>query len=103
VLLAGLPNQVVKWFAESADALHGIPIHLNDELREAMMGLISANLNVSEAARTLYVHRNTLINRLERIRESSGYDLRDFDDALVLWLRLTLGEDKSSDDPNFSA
>lgn len=92
IVLAGLPNRVVQWFTEAADVLHALPPELNDELREAMMGLVAANLNVSEAARGLYVHRNTLINRLERIRESSGYDLRVFADALVMWLRLVLEE-----------
>ncbi|MCL6548705.1 MAG: helix-turn-helix domain-containing protein [Alicyclobacillus sp.] len=49
-------------------------------------GLISANLNVSEAARLLYMHRNTLMNRIERIRQQTGYDPQSFTDALVLWI-----------------
>ncbi len=61
-------------------------IHLTPELRETLEGIVAANLNVSEAARLLYLHRNTLLHRIERIREQTGYDVRNFKDAMVLWL-----------------
>lgn len=41
------------------------------------------NLNISETARQLYVHRNTLVYRLEKIQKSTGLDVRVFDDALT--------------------
>ena len=41
------------------------------------------NLNISETARQLYVHRNTLVYRLERIEKSIGLDIRTFDDAMI--------------------
>ncbi len=41
------------------------------------------NLNVSETARQLYIHRNTLVYRLEKIQKSTGLDVRVFDDALT--------------------
>ncbi len=41
------------------------------------------NLNVSETSRKLYVHRNTLVYRLEKIKKLTGLDLREFDDAIV--------------------
>ena len=37
------------------------------------------NLNISETARQLYVHRNTLVYRLERIEKAIGLDIRTFD------------------------
>ena len=46
------------------------------------------NLNVSETSRQLFVHRNTLVYRLEKIHERTGLDLRDFDDAIVLKVAL---------------
>ena len=46
------------------------------------------NLNISEAARQLYIHRNTLINRLDRIEKETGLDLRTFSDAMRLELAL---------------
>jgi len=41
------------------------------------------NLNISETARQLYVHRNTLVYRLEKIQKLTGLDVRVFDDALT--------------------
>ncbi len=41
------------------------------------------NLNVSETSRQLYVHRNTLVYRLEKLQKSTGLDIRVFDDALT--------------------
>lgn len=41
------------------------------------------NLNISETARQLFVHRNTLVYRLEKLNEETGLDIRKFDDALT--------------------
>ena len=46
------------------------------------------NLNVSETSRKLFVHRNTLVYRLEKIKKLTGLDLREFDDAIVFKVAL---------------
>ena len=46
------------------------------------------NLNVSETSRKLFVHRNTLVYRLEKIYKLTGLDLREFDDAIVFKVAL---------------
>ncbi len=46
------------------------------------------NLNVSETSRKLFVHRNTLVYRLEKIRKLTGLDLRKFDHAIVFKVAL---------------
>lgn len=46
------------------------------------------NLNVSETSRRLFIHRNTLVYRLEKIRKLTGLDLREFDDAIVFKVAL---------------
>ena len=61
-----------------------IPDILDDE--EAMSTIskfFENNLNISETARQLYVHRNTLVYRLERIQKAIGLDIRTFDDAMT--------------------
>ena len=61
-----------------------IPDVLNDE--EAMSTIskfFENNLNISETARQLYVHRNTLVYRLERIEKEIGLDIRKFEDAMT--------------------
>ncbi len=46
------------------------------------------NLNVSVTARKLFVHRNTLVYRLEKIKKLTGLDLREFDDAITFKVAL---------------
>ncbi|MBR2188258.1 MAG: helix-turn-helix domain-containing protein [Eubacterium sp.] len=43
----------------------------------------SHNLNITDTAKALYLHRNTLIYRLEKIRDLTGFDIRRFDDAMT--------------------
>lgn len=46
------------------------------------------SLNVSETSRKLFVHRNTLVYRLEKIKKLTGLDLREFDHAIVFKIAL---------------
>lgn len=46
------------------------------------------NLNISETARKLFVHRNTLVYRLEKIKRVTGLDIRNFEDAIVFKIAL---------------
>lgn len=55
------------------------------------------NLNVSETSRRLFVHRNTLVYRLEKIRKLTGLDLRSFDDAIVFKVALMVKKYLDSD------
>ena len=56
------------------------------------------NLNVSETSRRLFVHRNTLVYRLEKIRKLTGLDLREFDHAIVFKVALMVRKYLSSRD-----
>ncbi|RIV24241.1 PucR family transcriptional regulator [Alicyclobacillaceae bacterium I2511] len=87
-LLQALPKSVLESFLEGAleDSQTTGCGDWPEEWRTTLTGLLAANLNVSEAARLLYLHRNTLMNRIERIRERTGYDIRHFEDAAMLWL-----------------
>lgn len=50
------------------------------------------NLNISETARKLFVHRNTLVYRLEKIQKQTGLDVRVFDDALTFKIALMVAD-----------
>lgn len=90
-LVQGLPDSAVKQFMEVAGLrASGRELTLNEELEETLQGVVAANLNVSEAARLLYLHRNTLLHRIDRIRQQTGYDIRTFQDAFVLWMAQVL-------------
>lgn len=57
------------------------------------------NLNISETARQLYVHRNTLVYRLEKIQKRTGLDVRIFDDALLFKIALMVESHMRSLEP----
>ena len=64
---------------------------LDDLDRETLMTIqcfFENNLNVSETSRKLFVHRNTLVYRLEKIRKLTGLDLREFDHAITFKVAL---------------
>jgi DNA-binding PucR family transcriptional regulator len=61
---------------------------LSREQIQTLETLFARQLNVSEAARQLYLHRNTLIYRLDKLTEETGLDPRQFPDAVLLQLFL---------------
>ena len=56
---------------------------LDQEMIFTIQRFFENNLNVSETARKLFVHRNTLVYRLDKIKKLTGLDLRNFDQAIV--------------------
>lgn len=50
------------------------------------------DLNVSETARKLYIHRNTLVYRLDKVLKTIGLDLRKFDDAVVFKVAMMVNQ-----------
>lgn len=61
---------------------------LDKETLMTVQSFFENNLNVSETSRKLFVHRNTLVYRLEKIRKLSGLDLREFDHAVTFKVAL---------------
>lgn len=82
-LIYQLPMSLCEMFIKEVFG-EQIPDILEDE--EAMSTInkfFENNLNISETARQLYVHRNTLVYRLERIEKAIGLDIRTFEDAMT--------------------
>ena len=61
---------------------------LDQETLFTIQRFFENNLNVSETSRKLFVHRNTLVYRLEKIKKLTGLDLREFEDAIVFKVAL---------------
>lgn len=61
---------------------------LDKETLMTVQSFFENNLNVSETSRKLFVHRNTLVYRLEKIRKLTGLDLREFDHAVIFKVAL---------------
>ena len=65
-----------------------IPDIFDEETTVTIHKFFENNLNISETARQLYVHRNTLVYRLERIEKVLGLDIRTFEDAMLFKIAL---------------
>ena len=65
-----------------------VPDDLDEETLSTINKFFENNLNVSETSRQLFVHRNTLVYRIEKLQKSIGLDIRTFDDALTLKIAL---------------
>lgn len=63
---------------------------LSPELLETLQTYFRTGLSLTESARLLYIHRNTLIYRLDRITDLTGYNPREFKQAISLFLAIWL-------------
>lgn len=86
-LIYQLPVNLCRIFI---DEIFGdnIPDELDEESMNTLNKFFENNLNVSETSRQLFLHRNTLVYRLEKIQKVTGLDLRNFDDALTFKIAL---------------
>lgn len=86
-LIYQLPVNLCRMFIE--ETFRGqVPEELDEETLTTINTFLENNLNVSETARKLYVHRNTLLYRLEKLEKATNLDIRVFDDALTLKIAL---------------
>lgn len=82
-----LPTTLCEMFL--AEIFKKNPIEsLDQETLYTINKFFENNLNVSETSRKLFVHRNTLVYRLEKIKKLTGLDLREFDHAIVFKVAL---------------
>lgn len=64
------------------------PDDFDDETLATINKFFENSLNVSETSRQLYIHRNTLVYRLDKLQKSTGLDIRVFDDAITFKIAL---------------
>lgn len=81
-LIYQLPSNLCKIFIDEIFGGND-PGNLDDEIVSTVNKFFENNLNVSETSRQLFVHRNTLVYRVEKLQKSTGLDVRTFDDALT--------------------
>ncbi|MED1723873.1 helix-turn-helix domain-containing protein [Brevibacillus parabrevis] len=84
---ASLPKETAKSIANELASLMPVP-QISAEQLETLETLFARQLNVSETARQLFLHRNTLLYRLDKLTEQTGLDPRQFPDAVLLQLYL---------------
>ena len=86
-LIYQLPTTLCEIFLSEVFK-HGSLETLDKETLQTIQVFFDNNLNVSETSRKLFVHRNTLVYRLEKIRKLTGLDLRQFDHAITFKVAL---------------
>ena len=86
-LIYQLPTTLCEMFLREVFKKNPIDA-LDQETLFTINKFFENNLNVSETARKLFVHRNTLVYRLEKIKKLTGLDLREFDDAITFKVAL---------------
>lgn len=72
--------------------IRGVLGHLNKELLDTLRVCLEKNMSVTDSARTLYIHRNTLTYRLDRITEITGHNPRRLEGAVHLFMALWLSD-----------
>ncbi|MCI9612076.1 MAG: PucR family transcriptional regulator [Eubacterium sp.] len=86
-LIAQLSADICHTFLHEVFGAH-LPDSLDEETQNTIQKFYENNLNISETARQLYLHRNTLVYRLERLEKTLGLDIRKFDDAMTFHLAM---------------
>ncbi|MBR6740932.1 MAG: helix-turn-helix domain-containing protein [Clostridia bacterium] len=99
-LIYQLPTTLCRMFLSEVFRRGSVDM-LDQETLLTIYKFFENNLNVSETSRKLFVHRNTLVYRLEKIKKITGLDLREFDHAIVfkvaLMVRQYLGSRDNQD------
>ena len=86
-LIYHLPTTLCETFLKEVFKKGSIE-SLDHETLFTIQKFFENNLNVSETSRKLFVHRNTLVYRLEKIKKLTGLDLREFDHAIIFKIAL---------------
>ena len=86
-LIYQLPIPLCKMFIHEVFGARG-PEDFDEETLTTINKFFENNLNVSETSRQLFIHRNTLVYRLDKLQKSTGLDLRVFDDAITFKIAL---------------
>ena len=86
-LIYQLPMPLCKMFIKEIFDEH-TPDQFDEETLTTINKFFENNLNVSETSRQLYIHRNTLVYRLDKLQKSTGLDLRVFEDAITFRIAL---------------
>ena len=86
-LIYQLPIPLCKMFIKEIFG-NKSPDDFDEEMLSTIDKFFENSLNVSETSRQLYIHRNTLVYRLDKLQKSTGLDLRVFEDAITFKIAL---------------
>lgn len=84
LLLKNLSNQELE---QMVDKIIG-PFREDNEMLHSIATFLTENLNISETAKKLYIHRNSLQYRLDKFTEKTGLDLRRFEESFKVYIAI---------------
>ena len=90
-LIYSLPMPLCRKFLDEVFAFAG-PDELDEEALMTIRQFFEDSLNIAETSRHLYIHRNTLVYRLDKLQKLLGLNIRNFEDAMLLRLGLMVHE-----------
>ncbi|MCH5351504.1 MAG: helix-turn-helix domain-containing protein [Clostridiales bacterium] len=82
-VLSELPSSTKDRYVKTVLDRNFRAVLADEELMTAADAFIKHSLNISEASRSMYVHRNTLIYRIDKIEKITGLNIRNFNDAMT--------------------
>lgn len=89
-LLSDIPKSTLIQYLDTLIDKNSIDIFCDSELMDTAEVFLKNSLNISETSRGMYMHRNTLIYRLDKIENATGLNIRHFNDALIFRLTTIL-------------
>ena len=87
-LIYQLPESLCRIFIQEVFGSSTIPEEVDEEILATVQKFFENSLNISETSRQLFVHRNTLVYRIEKVQKATGLDMRVFEDALTFNIAL---------------
>ncbi len=87
-LIYQLPYSLCEIFIKEYFGSDHLPEEIDEEILNTIQKFFENNLNISETSRQLYIHRNTLVYRIEKLQKATGLDMRVFEDALTFRIAL---------------
>lgn len=81
-MLEGIPESRLEEYLSELSDEHAKEIFCDEEMLSTAECFLQNSLNVSETSRKLYMHRNTLLYRLDKIEKETGLNIRSFSDAV---------------------
>lgn len=85
-LLSDIPKPLLIKYFDGLIEKNGNDVISDEELMDTAEEFMKNSLNISETSRNMYIHRNTLIYRLDKIEKEMGLNLRNFSDAITFRL-----------------
>ena len=89
-LIKDLSASQIKLYEDVANSENFTTFFNDEESISTVLSFFENNLNISETSKKIFMHRNTLIYRLDKINKLTGLDIRKFDDAMTMHVLLVI-------------